>query len=157
MQYCFWNISCSHIHCTLFEFNQIHFTGTPVRVSSARCSCPAGITLCHHTVAVLYLLQHYQKLNLKSVPAAASKTSLPQVNNLILDLPFLRSAWLCQALSAKPILNGKGVRQSQGRPATYTFTRYPIYHVIWGSFGALISKLLVTLFLCQADLGLWGS
>lgn len=49
--------------------------GTP---TGWTCSCAAGKGLCHHVLALLYRLQHYQKLNLKVVPQLTSKTSKPQ-------------------------------------------------------------------------------
>jgi len=43
------------------------------------CTCAAGQALCHHAVAVVYQIQHYQKLGLTVVPPIVSQTSLPQV------------------------------------------------------------------------------
>jgi hypothetical protein len=48
-----------------------------------KCSCAAGQALCHHAVALLYQLQHYQKLGLKVVPPVVSKTSVPQVGTFL--------------------------------------------------------------------------
>jgi hypothetical protein len=47
------------------------------------CSCAAGRAMCHHVVALVYQLQHYQKLDLHVVPPVLSKTSLPQVSSFI--------------------------------------------------------------------------
>ena len=60
---------------------QINFRRS--EVIDASCTCAAGKGLCHHTVAVLYQLQHYQKLGLKVVPPLASKTSMPQVKKYL--------------------------------------------------------------------------
>ena len=60
---------------------QINFRRS--EVIDASCTCAAGKGLCHHTVAVLYQLQHYQKLGLKVVPPLASKTSMPQVKKIL--------------------------------------------------------------------------
>ena len=55
----------------------IQFRATVVQ--STCCTCAPGKSLYHHTIAVLYQLQHYSKLDLKVVPPLASKTSQPQV------------------------------------------------------------------------------
>jgi hypothetical protein len=51
----------------------------PVSITEWLCSCAVGQDLCHHIVALLYTVSHYQKLNIVSVPPDVSKTSLPQV------------------------------------------------------------------------------
>jgi hypothetical protein len=50
------------------------------------CSCAAGRLLCHHVVAFLHQLHHYQQLGLAVVPPIVSQTSLPQVIDLLLSL-----------------------------------------------------------------------
>ena len=50
-----------------------------IGIDSFNCSCAAGKGLCQHTIGLLYALNHYQLLGLKSVPPIISKTSLPQV------------------------------------------------------------------------------
>ena len=49
-----------------------------VKITSSTCNCEAGAGLCNHAIWLIYLLEHYRKLGLKSVPPARSKTSLPQ-------------------------------------------------------------------------------
>ena len=39
-----------------------------VGIDSFNCSCAAGKGLCQHTIGLLYALNHYQLLGLKSVP-----------------------------------------------------------------------------------------
>lgn len=42
------------------------------------CTCKAGLGHCNHLLGLLYTLAHYLKMEHKSVPPRASKTSLPQ-------------------------------------------------------------------------------
>nr|XP_058970809.1 uncharacterized protein LOC131797196 [Pocillopora verrucosa] len=58
---------------------QVEISRTPeVKITSTSCNCEAGAGLCNHAIGLVYLLEHYRKLGLKSVPPAMSKTSLPQ-------------------------------------------------------------------------------
>lgn len=47
-------------------------------IESTFCECKAGKGQCSHSIGLLYMLSHWQKLQLKSVPPVESKTSLPQ-------------------------------------------------------------------------------
>ncbi|CAH3027184.1 unnamed protein product, partial [Porites evermanni] len=49
-----------------------------VKITSTSCNCEAGAGLCNHARGLVYLLEHYRKLGLRSVPPVMSKTSLPQ-------------------------------------------------------------------------------
>ena len=46
--------------------------------SSSSCSCTAGQGFCHHQLALLYQLSHYQSLGVQKIPEIVSKTSRPQ-------------------------------------------------------------------------------
>ena len=62
---------------------QIYMKKDPTRVvreerDGGGCSCTAGKGFCHHQLAVLYQLCHYQALQLQKIPEVVSKTSRPQ-------------------------------------------------------------------------------
>ncbi|CAH3142154.1 unnamed protein product [Pocillopora meandrina] len=60
-------------------FIRVEISRTPeVKITSTSCNCEAGAGLCNHAIGLVYLLEHYRKLGLKSVPPAMSRTSLPQ-------------------------------------------------------------------------------
>ena len=42
------------------------------------CQCAAGKGQCSHVIGLLYMISHWQRLGLQSVPPVESKTSLPQ-------------------------------------------------------------------------------
>ena len=51
---------------------------TSVDESQSQCSCTAGKGFCHHQLALLYQLAHYESLRLIKIPELVSKTSQPQ-------------------------------------------------------------------------------
>jgi hypothetical protein len=59
---------------------QIYFNDAAIPYKH-ECSCAAGQAPCHHAVALVYQIQHYQKLGMTVVPSIVSKTFLPQVCN----------------------------------------------------------------------------
>lgn len=50
----------------------------PVVIENSSCECKAGKGHCSHAIGLLYLLVHFLKLDLKTVPPFQCKTSLPQ-------------------------------------------------------------------------------
>lgn len=47
-------------------------------IQNSNCTCKAGSGQCSHILGLLFTLNHYQKLSLKTIPCVASKTSMPQ-------------------------------------------------------------------------------
>lgn len=57
---------------------QVELSREKQSVLSQKCNCEGGAGLCNHVIGLMYLIAHYQLLDLQSVPPAMSKTSLPQ-------------------------------------------------------------------------------
>jgi len=72
------------MHCklekdTFYFFIQFAISeAAEVKITSTSSSCEAGAGLCNHAIGLVYLIEHYRKLGLKSVPPAMSKISVPQ-------------------------------------------------------------------------------
>ena len=55
-----------YIQETLLKF--FHRLKSEVQISNTSCNCEAGSGMCNHAIELVYLLEHYRKLGLRSVP-----------------------------------------------------------------------------------------
>ncbi|XP_062617203.1 uncharacterized protein LOC134278910 isoform X1 [Saccostrea cucullata] len=70
---------CYRVKLTgLRKHNNVELCKTSSDILLSQCECKAGNGHCSHSIGLLYLLCHYQRLGLKAVPPIQSKTSLPQ-------------------------------------------------------------------------------
>ncbi|XP_062585920.1 uncharacterized protein LOC134247605 [Saccostrea cucullata] len=61
-----------------FIYIQVKISADASTIIGSECECKAGNGHCSHSLGLLYLVSHYQKLGLAAVPPVQSRTSLPQ-------------------------------------------------------------------------------